>query len=79
MSSRAPRGSSPGGGALFAAIGVFVLIGVPLVYVVWEALNHLLTGNVGAVRPGPVLTAVIGLVVVLHVLTSVQRRWSDAA
>ncbi len=78
MSGGAPRGSAPAGGVVFAAIGVFVLIGVPLVYVVWEAVNHVLTGNIGAVRPGLVLAALIGLAVVLYMLTRALRRWSDS-
>lgn len=79
MSDLRPQGFSPGGGAAFAAIAVFVVIGVPLVYVVWEAVNQILTGDLGAVRPGVVLTSVIGLIVVLLILTRVLRRWSDGA
>jgi len=60
-------------------MGVFVLIGVPLVYVVWEAVNQALTGDLGAVRLKVVFPAAAGLVVVFYVLTRVLRRWSDRA
>lgn len=79
MTRDAPRGSSPGSTALFIAIGTFVLVGVPLVYVIWEAVNQVLTGNLRAVRPGLVLPAAAGLAVVLSLFMRVLRRWSDRA
>lgn len=79
MTRAALRDSSPGSTTLFIAIGTFVLVGVPLVYVIWEAVNQVLTGNLGAVRPGLVLPAAAGLAVVLFLFTRVLRRWSDRA
>jgi hypothetical protein len=73
----APRNSSPGSATLFIAIGTFVLVGVPLVYVIWDAVNQVLAGNLRAVRPGLVFPAAAGLAVVLFVFTRVLRRWSD--
>jgi uncharacterized membrane protein len=74
-----PSGAPPGGGILFVAIGVFVLVGAPIVYVVWEAVNQALTGNLDAVRLEVVFPATAGLVVLIYMLMRVLRRWSDRA
>ncbi|MDH3291236.1 MAG: hypothetical protein OEO20_06830 [Gemmatimonadota bacterium] len=58
-----------GSTALVAAISAFVLIGVPLVYTVWEAVNKALTGNLGAVRLEVVFPAAAGS----------RRAWSGSS
>lgn len=75
MTQRTAPDKSPGGAILFAAIGLFVLLGLPLVYVIWETINEVLTGNLAAVRLQLFLPAVVALAVVLVVLMRVLRRW----
>lgn len=53
--------------ALILRMALFVLLGAPLVWVVWEAVNSLLTGHVGDVRWLPTIAA-LGLLIGLLVL-----------
>ncbi|HEX6107335.1 MAG TPA: hypothetical protein VFZ26_17235 [Gemmatimonadales bacterium] len=55
---------------LIVAIGAFVLIGFPLVGYLWEALNHLLAGEV---RPTQLLISVPLALVFLGVLVMLAR------
>lgn len=75
MTDGTPPDGSPRPAALFAAMGLFVLLGLPLVYVVWETINEALTGNTAAVRLELFLPALVGLAVVLVVFMRVLRRW----
>jgi len=67
---------SPGVGAILATFVAFVGVGAPLVYMIWETINQALTGNLGAVRPGLFVGALVGFGVLLTVLARVLRRWS---
>jgi hypothetical protein len=75
MPQRTAPNNSPGGAILFAAIGLFVLLGLPLVYVIWETINEVLTGNLAAVRLELFVPAVVAFGVVLFVFVRVLRRW----
>ena len=75
MTQQTGSDNSPGAAGLIVAMGLFVLLGLPLVYVIWGAINELLTGNLAAVRLELVLPAIAGLVVVLVVFMRVLRRW----
>ena len=66
----------PGAGGMALFFAVFAGLGFPLVYEIWETINELLTGNVGAVRWGWFVSAILGLGVLLAVLARVLRRWS---
>lgn len=72
-----PAGSddTPGVAVLIAALGLFVLLGLPLVYVIWETINQVLTGNFAAFRLELFLPAIVALVVVLVVFKRVLRMW----
>lgn len=48
--------------ALMLRMALFVLLGAPLVWVVWEAVNSLLTGRVGDVRWLPTIAALVLLI-----------------
>jgi hypothetical protein len=67
---------SPSAGVLLAVIAAFVIVGFPLVYVIWETINQVLTGNLGAVRPALFFPALVVFAVLLVVLARVLRRWS---
>lgn len=54
--------------ALMLRMALFVVLGAPLVWVVWEAVNSLLTGHIGDVLWLPTLAALallIGLLVLV--------------
>ncbi|HSM36006.1 MAG TPA: hypothetical protein VK837_06345 [Longimicrobiales bacterium] len=68
------RTESPAAPVLVAAMAVAVLAGAPLVYVVWDALNQLLTGNVSEIAALPALVATVVFAALLWVLgRSVMR------
>lgn len=54
--------------ALVLRMALYVLAGAPLVWVVWEAVNSLLTGHTGEVRWVPTLAALLLLVGLLSLL-----------
>ncbi|HSM09085.1 MAG TPA: hypothetical protein VLA33_08725 [Gemmatimonadota bacterium] len=47
---------------LMLRMALFVVLGAPLVWVVWEAVNVLLTGHPGEVRLLPTLAALVLLI-----------------
>jgi hypothetical protein len=55
---------------------LFAVLGGPLVFVIWETINQVLTGNLGAVRLAWFVPAVIAFGVLLVVLGRVLRKWS---
>ncbi len=72
MDAREP--STPPGTVLVAAMAIAVLVGAPLVYLIWEAVNELLTGHVADVAVLPTLVAAFVFTVLLWVLgRSVMR------
>lgn len=63
---------------LVAYMAAFVALGAPLVWVVWEAVNSLLTGHPGDIRwpwTLPALALLIGVLLVLG--RSAARLASD--
>jgi hypothetical protein len=58
---------------------VFAILGGPLVFIIWETINHVLTGNLAAVQLGWFLPAGIAFGVLLYALGRVLRRWSADA
>lgn len=72
--SRAPE-PSVSTGRLILWILVLVVLGMPMVYVLWSALNEILLGRLGSVRWAlflPVLAVFLGF---LHVLSRLVKRW----
>jgi hypothetical protein len=69
---------TPTGSALLL-FAVFAILGGPLVFVIWETINHVLTGNFGAVRLEWFLPAVMAFGLLLYGLGRVLRRWSAGA
>jgi hypothetical protein len=64
---------------IILVIGLFVVIGAPLVFLIWEAINQALTGHWDAVRVAYVAPAVVVLVAALYGMARVLRRWSARA
>ncbi|HUG01300.1 MAG TPA: hypothetical protein VML95_05520 [Longimicrobiales bacterium] len=72
MESR--ESSTPAGTVLVAAMAVAVLAGAPLVYLIWDAVNDLLTGNVADIAVLSTLVAASLFALLLLVLgRSVMR------
>lgn len=78
--SEAPEGHrGPGVTALVLKMTVLVLVGGPMVYVIWDALNHLLAGDVGAVGWSVVLPVLVVFAGLLLWLASAVERWDRSS
>jgi hypothetical protein len=62
-------------GRLIGPIALYVLLGVPLVAYVWEALNVLFTGRVELLRLGIAAIAAIVLVGLFKLMARTVTRW----
>ena len=75
----APPGDGPSSGQLLGWMTIFVAIGIPMVYFIWEFVNELLLGRF---NPGSAITALVFLlllVVWLRVLARRIRRWDTGS
>lgn len=63
-----PDPTTPAAPVLIAAMAVAVLAGAPLVYLLWDAVNALLVGDIGAIDPVATLVAASVFGVLLWVL-----------
>jgi hypothetical protein len=79
MTPTGSSGASPRVGGMLLLFAVFAILGGPLVFVIWETINQVLTGDFGAIRLEWFLPAVIAFGVLLFVLGRVLRRWSAGA
>jgi ABC-type Fe3+-siderophore transport system permease subunit len=68
--------STDGSGRLLLSMTLFVLVGMPLVYVAWESLNDLLAGEVTARELGEGLVALLLLIGLLVLLRRSIARWN---
>lgn len=62
-------------GGLMAAMALFVVVGTPLVYLLWTVVNDLLTGHVVVTRLLLAVPVLIVFIIVLNVLARTVRRW----
>lgn len=53
----------------------FVVVGAPFVYLIWEFVNHALTGRFVASEAGLALVGVVGVVAVLRFVGARASRW----
>lgn len=60
---------------LIAAMAGLVALGFPMIYVLWDALNHLLSGELGRIRWALVLPVLVVFVVYVYIVSRVVRRW----
>jgi len=56
-------------------IGLLVVVGAPILYVLWSALNHLLSGEWSSVRWGLVIPTLFVFAVYLYGVSRLVRRW----
>jgi hypothetical protein len=68
-----------GTGGLMVAMLVFVIVGTPLVYLLWTVVNDLLTGTVVRSRLLLAVPALIVFIIVLNVLARTVRRWDPGS
>ena len=64
-----------GFGRLMLAMAAFVVIGTPLVYFLWTALNDLLTGRIDGTHLAFAAPALVLFVVLLRFLARAVQRW----
>jgi hypothetical protein len=64
---------------LIAPIGLFVLIGIPLVAWLWDTLNRLFAGDFNLARVAIAVAAAVLLVLLLRVIRRTIARWDAAA
>lgn len=76
MTPTGSSGGSPSVSGMLLLFAAFAMLGGPLVFVIWETINQVLTGDPGAVRLEWFVPAVIAFGVLLYVLGRVLRRWS---
>jgi len=65
-------------GALMTRIGLFVLIGTPLVAFLWQALNHLLAGRIVPLELLLFLPALLLLYILLRFMARAIESWDSA-
>lgn len=66
-------------GGLMVAMLLFVIVGTPLVYLLWTFVNDVLTGHVVGSRLLLAVPALIVFIIVLNVLARTVRRWDPGA
>jgi hypothetical protein len=74
----AERTSAPrqlGFGRLMLVMAAFVIVGTPLVYLLWRVVNDLLTGQIVGTRLLLAVPALVVFIIVLNVLARTIRRW----
>ena len=76
MTRTGSSGSSPSVGGMLLLFALVAVIGGPLVFVIWEAINQVLTGDLRAVRLEWFVPAAIAFGALLYVLGRLLRRWS---
>lgn len=60
---------------LMLVMAAFVIVGAPLVYLLWRVVNDLLTGQVVGTRMLLAVPALVVFIIVLNVLARTVRRW----
>lgn len=56
-------------------MALFVVLGAPFVFLIWEFLNELFAGRIVGRRAGLALLGAVGLGVVLALVARRARRW----
>jgi hypothetical protein len=62
-------------GRLMLFMAIFVVVGTPLVYLLWTVVNDLLTGHIVNSRLLMAVPVLIVFIIVLGVLARLIRRW----
>lgn len=64
-----------GFGRLMLFMAIFVIVGTPLVYLLWTVVNDLLTGHFVPSRLLLAAPVLIVFIILLNVLARTVRRW----
>ena len=69
----------PSASHLLLAMLALVVVGGPLVYVLWGAINNLLLGDFERVRVSIVLPAAVIFIGLVYYVSRLVRRWEGEA
>ena len=75
MDTPTEKAQGPGLGGLMVGMGVFVIIGIPMIFYIWRFLNELLSGRF--ILGDAALAAVLLIIFIgfLRVLAKRVHRW----
>jgi hypothetical protein len=68
---------APSIGSLMLYIALFVLIGTPLIALIWDALNLVMAGYFDPLRVGLSIPAVIVFIILARLLSRQVVRWQE--
>jgi len=66
---------APRTGLLIAAMAGLVALGFPMIYVLWDALNQVLLGDLASIRWVLVLPVLAVFVAYVYIVARIVRRW----
>ncbi len=75
MDTQQERPRPPGIGGLMAGMAVFVIVGIPMVFFIWQFINEILSGRFVPVDAGLAAVFLVLFVGFLRILASRVRRW----
>lgn len=67
--------SDVGTGSILLWMLAFVVVGAPFVYLIWEFVNHILTGQFVASEAGLAAVGVVAVVAILRLVGARAARW----
>lgn len=71
-------GSEKGVGPIIGWMSLFVVLGAPFVYLIWEFINEALSGRFELSAAGLAVLGVAGVLGVLRLVAKRAARWEDA-
>lgn len=79
MAERTSAPQQVGLGGLMMVMGAFVIVGAPLVYLLWTVVNDILTGHIVTTRLLMAVPVLIVFIIVLNVLARTVKRMDGGA
>lgn len=75
MNAVEPTSEGSGFAGLMAGMGLFVIIGIPMVFFIWRYVNDILSGRFVAAEAALALGLLVLFLVFLRLLARRVRRW----
>lgn len=75
MGTQRKKSAPPGVGGLLAGMGVFVIVGFPMVFFIWQFINEILSGRFIPLDAALAAVFLILFIGFLRVLAKRVRRW----
>ena len=60
-------------------MALFVIVGAPFVYLIWEFINEILSGQFDPATAGLALVGIVGAVFVLKLVARRAAAWEDGS